>query len=230
MRAEDQMLIELWSQDVIAMPTHEIAKRLRCGISMVHKKREQLGLPPRRRVSKLRGAMKVQVDEAEFRRLWAMPVLKMPTKQIAAHFKISPSTVSSLRCRWRLPRREMAYLPRLSAKVNVDIPTLYRLWNESAETMPVAEICRQLGGISQSHLYSLAKRHKLPGREKFYANHEDDPTPEEIAERAAEVRRGWAEGVAEQRLVGYVPDSGWTPPAFSFNGRHAAFEGTAVDF
>ena len=56
-----------------------------------------------------------------------------------------------------------------------------------------------------------------------------DATPEEIAERAAEVRRGWAEGVAEQRLVGYVPDRGWIPPAFSFNGRHAAFEGTAVD-
>jgi len=230
MRAEDQMLIELWSQDVSAMPTDEIARRLRCGISMVHQKRQRLGLPPRRRVSKMRGAMKVQVDEAEFRRLWAMPANKMPTKDIASHFRISPSTVSSLRCRFRLPRREMVMLPRVSNKIAVDIPTLFRLWNESAETMPVAEICRQLGGISQSHLYSLAKRHKLPGREKFYSTHEDDPTPEEIAERAAEVRRGWADGVAEQRLVGYAPDRGWTPPAFSFNGRHAAFESTAVDF
>jgi hypothetical protein len=196
---------------------------------MVHKKREKLGLPPRRRVSTMRGSLKVQVDEAEFRRLWAMPAIKMPTKDIAAHFNISPSTVSSLRCRWRLPRREFVYPPRVSAKVAADIPTLYRLWHQSAETMPVAEICRQLGGISQSHLYALAKRHKLPGREKFYANHEDDPTPEEIAERAAEVRRSWPEGEAERRLVGYAPGQSWTPPAFSYDGRYAAFAGTAVD-
>jgi hypothetical protein len=96
--------------------------------------------------------------------------------------------------------------------------------------MPVAEICRQLGGISQSHLYSLAKRHKLPGREKFYANHEDDPTPEEIAERAAEVRRSWPDGEAERRMVGRLRQQAWTPPSFSFNGRHAAFDSIAVDF
>jgi len=228
MRADEQMLIELWSRDRIEMPTCEIAKRLRCGESKVHEMRQSLGLPPRRRLSPLRGRIKVDVSESEFRRLWGMSPLKMPTKAIAQHFRISPGTVSLLKSRFRLPDRERVGRPRGNDVIVVDIPSLFRLWHRPAEIMPVAEICRRLGGISQSHLYKLAKAHKLPKREKADPVHPDDPTPEQIAERAAEVRRSWPEGEAEKRMSG-ARRNRWTMPSYSYNGRYAAFEETAVD-
>jgi hypothetical protein len=63
--------------------------------------------------------------------------------------------------------------------------TLRRLWARG-DSYP--EIAAALGG-SQSYVHRLKTRHKLPNRQKATRDIlDDDPTPEEIAERAAECR------------------------------------------
>jgi hypothetical protein len=63
--------------------------------------------------------------------------------------------------------------------------TLHRLWASGASYIEIAAAL----GCSQSFVARLKVRHKLPDRQKptrdIFA---DDPTPEQIAERAAECR------------------------------------------
>ena len=44
-----------------------------------------------------------------------------------------------------------------------------------------------------------------------------DPTPEEIAERAAEVRQGWSE-MEHRRRAGLPESAGWEAPTISVRG------------
>lgn len=44
-----------------------------------------------------------------------------------------------------------------------------------------------------------------------------DPTPEEIAERAAEVRQGWSE-LEHRRRAGLPESAGWEAPTISVRG------------
>lgn len=71
------------------------------------------------------------------------------------------------------------------------------MWNAGAA---VAEIAAALG-ISRQHVHQMRFHLRLPKRDK-----EDvrwtDATPEEIAERSAEVRKRWSEGERERRAVG----------------------------
>lgn len=63
--------------------------------------------------------------------------------------------------------------------------TLHQLWASGAS---YAEIAAALG-CSQSHIHHLKVRHKLSNRQRPTKEiFEDDPTPEQIAERAAECR------------------------------------------
>jgi len=86
--------------------------------------------------------------------------------------------------------------------------TLHRLWARGDSYQEIAAAL----GCSQSFVSRLKDRHKLPNRQK--ANREifeDDPTPEEIAERAAEClarRVGPPEPKAER----------YSPPRYSWDG------------
>lgn len=64
------------------------------------------------------------------------------------------------------------------------------------------ETCEAIGkrfGVSASTICEWAKRYKLPKRERPQRNKSADPTPEEIAERAAECReRHFAQRRAER--------------------------------
>lgn len=60
---------------------------------------------------------------------------------------------------------------------------LWEMWNAGA---PVIDIAAALG-VSVSVIYSLRHQYKLPKRPRVFA-FPDDPTPEEIAERARECR------------------------------------------
>ena len=77
----------------------------------------------------------------------------------------------------------------------VDVPLLFKLWQEPIE---IREIAERLG-VGESYVGKLARRYKLPKRatEKPVDNgmRVDDPTPEQIAERAAwcRSRRGETE-------------------------------------
>jgi hypothetical protein len=63
--------------------------------------------------------------------------------------------------------------------------TLHRLWARGDSYQEIAAAL----GCSQSYVHRLKTRHKLPNRQKGTREiFEDDPTPEQIAQRAAECR------------------------------------------
>jgi hypothetical protein len=96
---------------------------------------------------------------------------------------------------------------------------LYRLWTSQERK---EDICRLLG-INRDGLYRLQKLHKLPprvpirlGKKKF-----EDPTPDEIAERCAEVRSRWTPEELARRAV--CRDHGVRFRSFTYDGRQCAF-------
>lgn len=108
------------------------------------------------------------------------------------------------------------------SRLEFDVPKLWRLWHTE---MTNAELCRALG-VARSTLDVLRMRYKLP-RRKFERKPpcdyvENNPSAEEIAERAAEIRAGWPEGEAEKRMVGRRSRR-WEMPAFAFKPREHSF-------
>jgi hypothetical protein len=96
---------------------------------------------------------------------------------------------------------------------------LYRLWTSQERK---EDICRLLG-VTREGLYRLQKQHKLPHRNpirlgtKKYA----DPTPDEIAERTAEVRSRWTPEEWARRCV--CREQGVQFRSFAYDGRQCAF-------
>ncbi len=71
------------------------------------------------------------------------------------------------------------------AEKPVHIPELFKLWNSDRTTTQVHEEL----GISYNQLVRLVVQHKLGKKPRVNTRLTTDPTPEEIAERAAEIRR-----------------------------------------
>lgn len=70
-------------------------------------------------------------------------------------------------------------------EVEYCVLTLHRLWARGDSYPQIAAAL----GCSESFISRLKDRHKLPNRQKATREiFEDDPTPEQIAERAAECR------------------------------------------
>jgi hypothetical protein len=85
--------------------------------------------------------------------------------------------------------------------------TLHELWARGDSYLEIAAAL----GCSQSFVARLKVRHKLPDRQK--PNREifaDDPTPEQIAERAAECRA--------RRVVATPRDERFSIPRYSWDG------------
>lgn len=84
-----------------------------------------------------------------------------------------------------------------------------------------ADIAAELG-LSLLQLYAAGRKLKLRDR-SVYVNRvyekSADPTPEEIAERCAEIRAEWPDGEEDRRFVGSVVAPKWTIPAFTFDRR-----------
>lgn len=103
-------------------------------------------------------------------------------------------------------------------RFHVDKKKLRELWRTERTN---ADIAAELG-ITTVQLYVAGRKLKLEQRwghvRRVYEKH-TDPTPEEIAERAAAIRAEWPEGEAERRLVGNVTNPRWTMPAFTFDRR-----------
>lgn len=81
-------------------------------------------------------------------------------------------------------------------RLTCDVALLFHLWRESDLTR--VEVARQLG-VTENQLTKLAARHGLgPRGRQHRAFSMDDPTPDEIATRAAECReRHYAQRRAE---------------------------------
>jgi len=115
----------------------------------------------------------VDVDHQEFARLWEEG---LPIDRIAERFDIHRNTVLRKACEMRLPKRAR----------QVDVPMLFRLWGDM--TLTRVEVARQLG-LTEGNLTRLAARYGLgPRGRQHRAFSMDDPTPDEIAHRAAECR------------------------------------------
>jgi len=102
-------------------------------------------------------------------------------------------------------------------KVNIDVPELFRLWTGGT---PQHEICERLG-IRPGSLWKIRERYKLPPREKIIPQcdrDDDDPSPEEIADRAATIRMKWTPQEAERRIVGRRRDA-YRIPNYRFSRR-----------
>lgn len=88
--------------------------------------------------------------------------------------------------------------------------TLHRMWASGASYIEIAAAL----GCSQSLVARLKVRHGLPNRQK--PNREifdDDPTPEQIAERAAECRARRVQPTPKGERVS-VPRYTWTGTGF----------------
>jgi hypothetical protein len=64
------------------------------------------------------------------------------------------------------------------------VTELFRLWAGGASYSQIAACL----GVTESYVHKLKDRHKLPNRPRVYSAPTDDPTPEEIEQRKAEVR------------------------------------------
>jgi hypothetical protein len=64
------------------------------------------------------------------------------------------------------------------------VTDLFRLWAGGASYSEIAACL----GVTESFIHKLKERHKLPNRPRQYAAPTNDPTPDEIEERKAEVR------------------------------------------
>lgn len=85
--------------------------------------------------------------------------------------------------------------------------TLHMLWARGDSYQEIAAAL----GCSESFVHHLKVRHKLPHRQKPTREiFEDDPTPEQIAERAAECRA--------KRVVPTPKDERFSIPKYSWDG------------
>lgn len=137
----------------------------------------------------------VDVDHQEFARLWSEGV---SVERIAERFDIHRNTVLRKAHDMRLPRRVR----------QVDVPMLFSLWGDT--TLTRAEVARRLG-VTANQLTKLAEKYGLGRRGRQHrAFSMDDPTPEQIAERAAACReRHMAQRRAEDVCNTYRKVSQW---------------------
>ena len=97
---------------------------------------------------------------------------------------------------------------------DVDVPTLFKLWNDPELSKP--DVAFRLG-ISTVHLLRLKKRYGLPEKpwRRRCVQVVPDPTPEEIAERAAECRAKWSTDERRRERV--------CAPQYRYNARTGVF-------
>lgn len=101
----------------------------------------------------------------------------------------------------------------------VDTDLLRLLWDDCE--VPLQDISERLG-VSHDTIYKYAKVLQLPRRPRAVRRSDDDPTPEQIEERAAVIRAKWTDAERERRQVGGKAQQ-WAPPRFVYSGRELLF-------
>lgn len=83
---------------------------------------------------------------------------------------------------------------------SVDARELFRLWNTTMSSQDIADKL----GVGRTRLFILARRYGLQKRamDSSTCKRIVDPSPEEIAERAAVVRSHWSEEELNKRACG----------------------------
>ena len=146
----------------------------------------------------------IDIDEAQLRALWADASLSQA--QIAKALGCSSSLVGTLVHRYGLP-------PRVYQKYDAEL--IRRLW--LLTTMTTQEIAYEVG-CSRQYVSYRVEQMGLPPRGKPANSDEPDPTPEEIAERAAQCR---ARHLREKRAEPYEGNpSPCSLRCYSYTGEH----------
>jgi len=97
-------------------------------------------------------------------------------------------------------------MPRKGSSV-YSLAELQRLWAAGKTHQEIAAAL----GCSEMYVSQLRERHNLPRRRRaFHGPQEDDPTPEQIAERAAECRA--------RRVVATPKEERVSMPRYSWDG------------
>jgi hypothetical protein len=146
------------------------------------------------------------IPDDEFRHLWATA---KTVAEIAQKCDLTSDRTVEKAKRLGLPGR-----PRNRPRNEIDVPLLFELWNRNVEARVIAERL----GVRETYVSKLAARFKLPKRLPQKAENNGrtvaDPTPEEIAERAAQIRA--------RRPV--VEDDGTVEiRCYAFDARHAVY-------
>lgn len=149
------------------------------------------------------------LTEDQFRQIWATTGR---IDDLCRQAGISRATAYALAQKYGLSARPHG----VRKPKQVDVPLLFKLWSEPLE---IREIAERLG-IRESFVGKLARRYKLPKRATQKPQEQgmrvDDPTPEEIAERAAwcRERRPQKENAArvELRAFAYSEHTGLFRP------------------
>lgn len=109
-----------------------------------------------------------------------------------------------------------------SVPVKVDVPKLFRLWNTPG--ISINQVAAELG-LSLHQLRKARDRYGLSEKpapaDDTLGPGEEDPTEEQIAERAAEIRSKWPAWRLEGR--GSSDDPHPLIPQLSYDGRNQAF-------
>jgi hypothetical protein len=109
------------------------------------------------------------------------------------------------------------------AEKPVHVPDLFKLWNSDRTTTQV----HQELGITYNQLVRLVAQHKLGKKPRVQARLAKDPTPEEIAERAAECRRKRKTAVrvsATSHGSRIEHAARWTAPVYSYSEHTGIFK------
>lgn len=218
MSIDKEELRRLWKEDPVTMPTSEIAQKFGVSKSCVHKVRCRMGLPPRQRRLRKNAPTSGTIDIPLLFKLWHEPAATMPAHEIAKRLGCKLSMLYTLKRIHKLPRR--CYSER---GAGVDHEMLKRLWLMPPNEMPSREIAVRLG-ISETLLYKIKDKLRLPPRERVYHCDAEDPTEDEIAERAAAIRASWPDGEEERRFVGRSRRE-WSIPSYIYDGRDCSYSG-----
>lgn len=142
-----------------------------------------------------------EISDDEFRRLW-LTASSVRDVQLACGLTYDRTYAKAERL--GLPKRT-----NKGRVKEVDVPLLFELWNRNVEVRVIAERL----GVRETYVGKLAARFKLPRRRPEKAENNGrtvaDPTPEEIEERAAEIRARRPvvedDGTVEIRCYAYDP-------------------------
>lgn len=150
--------------------------------------------------------MDAKKRELMLRELWADGSIS--AVEISRRMRVSTATV------WRLSR-EYGLPSRIRVRNSKDVLALFRHWND--ETLSIREVSRILG-FSREHIYRMAKQYGLGRRNYRPAGlGQPDPTPEQIAERAAEIRAKNMEAMKGQAKFVQHPYGG---RCYAWSGDH----------
>lgn len=140
-----------------------------------------------------------RISKEEFLKVWLN--IDLTADQVAKTLGMSRKTVRAIADRFGYRRERSAYCDRRAAALRARLPTQQQFteaWDD--DTLTRAQIANKFG-VALSTLSTLAKRYGLPLQRDNYTNtlSVPDPTPEEIRQRAAEVRAGWSESRARRK-------------------------------